>query len=561
MRDVPTFDETDLARVVAELNLQTPVPVAVVIGGASNLDRPDPASPTDEDAGAPIRAVIEDLFIDALRPAVRQTGAVVLTGGTDAGVMRIAGRTIGDAATALIGVVPRLMVDGRDRTVKLETNHSAAVLTSGARWGSETETLFDLAERITGGTAPGVVVLANGGDVSLEEARRFLRGGWPILTVHGSGGASEDLLRAASNAEPDARWGDLHQADVEDLSSDRVLARRQLVWRMHNDELLKAAWTAFASYDERAETLKASARRTRWWLTGVSSLLLILITSSVQFAAVGWMTPAGELAQNLRPAWLNSALPPLLHVLKWAVLVLPVGAAVAAALGNFTGSQSKWRTVRASAETLKRQIYRYRAGVAVGESEAPKRLAAVLHVVDDEAIRANVGLAETPTGLMRGRPRNVDQDELEALNARIYVKRRLEQQVLWFKHAARDRRRGEFLVVVAGAVAAAVAMALVNTQLAPWVALLVLAASTFTFSRERGLTRQQVAGFDRAIADVNDAWIGWLQRSADDRTELASLATLVSSVEDAFERESLSWSEVMRRAAQGQGSPNLGLAP
>lgn len=215
--------------------------------------------------------------------------------------------------------------------------------------------------------------------------------------------------------------------------------------------------------------------------------------------------------------------------------------------------------MRASAETLKREIYRYRSGSIVDDTEAPRRLAAVLHVVDDEAIRANVGLAETPPGLLRGRPRRVDLDELESLTARIYVKRRLEQQVLWFGRAARKGRRGEWIVVLAGALAAAVAMALVTTQLAPWVAVLVLAASVFAFNRERGLSRQQVAGFDRAIADVNDAWVGWLQQSPETRRQPKSLATLVDTVEAAFERETLSWSEVMRRAAQqSQTANNLG---
>ena len=127
---------------------------------------------------------------------------------------------------------------------------------------------------------------------------------------------------------------------------------------------------------------------------------------------------------------------------------------------------------------------------------------------------------------------------------------RLEHQVLWFGGAARSRRRSEWAVVLAGASAASVAMALVNTRLAPWVALLVLAATVFAFSRERGLTRQQVAGFDRAIAGVNDAWIAWLQRKPEDRMGPATLVELVEAVESAFEAESLSWSEIMRRAAQ-----------
>ena len=510
------FTEADPATVLEALGLRPPLPVVVIIGGADNLDRPS-EDKVDSVELHRIREEIELTMLDSLRAAVRQSHAVVLTGGTDAGVMRLAGRTLADAASALIGVVPASKVKGQSPEAVLDPNHTAVVLTSGARWGSETEVFFEIAEAVTGGTAPGVVVLANGGAVSFEEARRFLRGGWPIVTVTGSGGAAQDLVDAVSDSEGVSEWGDLEQADVEILALDRSVARRQLVWRLDADELLKSAWATFASYDLKAKVLKKSANRSRWLLTGLASVLLVAITFTVQIAALGWTSADGSVDPSLDNQWFRSALAVVLTISKWTVLALPVGIAVAVALGASSGSQIKWRAVRSSAETLKREIYRYRASRALDQSDAVRRLAAVLHVVDDEAIRANIGLAETPPGLIRGRPPNVDVDELEVLNARIYTKRRLEHQVLWFGGAARSRRRSEWIVVLAGAAAASVAMALVNTRLAPWVALLVLAATVFAFSRERGLTRQQVAGFDRAIAGVNDAWIAWLQREPEDR--------------------------------------------
>ena len=363
---------------------------------------------------------------ESLRAAVLQTRAVVLTGGTDAGVMRLAGKTLAGAASALIGVVPAKMVKGDSPEAVLDANHTAVVLTSGARWGSETEVLFQVAEAVTGGTAPGVVVLANGGAVSFEEARRFLRGGWPIVTVTGSGGAAQNLIDAVSTSKEVSRWGDLEQADVESLAQDRSMARRQLVWRLHADEMLKSAWATFAAYDLKAKLLKRSAKRTRWVLTGLSSLLLVAVTATVQLAALGWTLADGSLDPSLDSEWLRSVLAVVLTVSKWTVLALPIGIAVAVALGTSSGSQIKWRAVRSSAETLKREIYRYRSSRELDHSDAVRRLAAVLHVVDDEAIRAGIGLAETPPGLIRGRPANVDVDELEILNARIYMKRRLE---------------------------------------------------------------------------------------------------------------------------------------
>lgn len=541
--------EANVATLPQLLNLSVPLPVVVLIGGAGNLDKAKDSR--DEQALQATRENIEQVLAEAVLPAVVATSAVVLTGGTNAGVMRMAGEMLGDSTVALVGVVPEAKLIGDQPEAALDPRHTAAVLTSGTRWGSETEVLFELAERLTGGTAPGVVVLANGGTISFEEARRFLRGGWPIVTVSGSGGAAQELMDAVTRSKHESKWGDLKQADVESLSQDGATARRQMLWRLHSDELLKSAWVTFSSYDAKAVNLKESSARSRWLLTTMSSVLLVAITLTVQFAVLGWASIEGAWGSQLGDGWVRSVLAAVLVVARWAVLVLPIAIAVAAALGSFAGSQTKWRNVRASAETLKREIYRYRAHAMLADRhDAEDRLARVLHVVDDEAIRAGVGLAETPPGLVRGRPSNVDLDELEVLSAKVYIKRRLEQQVLWFGSAARRHRRSEWFVVAAGAVAAAVAMSLAETSLAPWVALIVLAATLFTLSRERGASRQQVVGFDRAIADVNDAWVEWLRLTPVQRGQATELAEFVDRVEKAFEREGLSWSEVMRRAAK-----------
>lgn len=550
------------------LSITQPHPVVVIIGGAGALDQP---------ANEALREHISLLFRDALRPAIAQTNAIVLTGGTDAGVMKIAGESFGVVAKTLVGVVPSAKVLPPYPEAALNADHAAFVLTSGMSWGSETEVLFGLAELFTQGVAPGVVVLANGGAVSKAETNRFLRGGWPILSLAGTEGAAAELLSAARGDDSASNWAETRRADVEEVVTDVSYARRQLLWRLHPDELLKSAWAAYASYDSKANTLKDSAVISVRWLRWLSVALLLAITLVVQFAVWGWTTADGALGADVTdPVW-ATILTWTRVVLQWIAIALPLGIALAAALGGFLGANGKWRTVRSSAETLKREIYRFRARAEVerlndGElrthdpsvpiDDSPTdRLAAVLRVVGDEGMRAEIGLAETQLGITRGRPSNVDLDELEDLTARIYVKRRLEPQLLWYGETARKHRGREWRVVVAGAVAAGVAAVLVNTPFAPWVTVLILAATVFAFTRERGMTRNQQVGFDRAVSEVNSVRTGWLTLDLAERADPAKLVTFVDAVEDAFESEGLSWSDVMRRAAQGTGTQSLGLAP
>lgn len=550
------------------LSITGPHPVVVIIGGAGALDQP---------ANDAIRKHISLLFRDALRPAIAQTKAIVLTGGTDAGVMKIAGESLGVVSKTLVGVAPSAKVLPPSSEAALNADHAAFVLTSGMSWGSETEVLFGLAELFTQGVAPGVVVLANGGAISKAETNRFLRGGWPILPLAGTEGAAAELLSAVRDDESASNWAETRRADVEEVVTDISYARRQLLWRLHPDELLKSAWAAYASYDSKANTLKNSAIISGRWLRWLSVALLLAITLVVQFAVWGWTTADGALGADVTdPLW-ATILTWTRVVLQWIAVALPLGIALAAALGGFIGANGKWRAVRSSAETLKREIYRYRARAEVenanggelrtNDSSAPiddsptDPLAAVLRVVGDEGRRAEIGLAETQLGIVRGRPSNVDLDELEDLTARIYVKRRVEPQLLWYGETARKHRGREWRVVVAGAVAAGVAAVLVNTPFAPWVTVLILAATVFAFTQERGMTRNQQVGFDRAVSEVSSVRTGWLTLDLAERADPAKLVTLVDAVEDAFESEGLSWSDVMRRAAQGTGTQSLGLAP
>lgn len=562
------LSEAEAAAFADKFESDTPPPVVVIIGGASNLDElgPDDGGGKYADPGARKaenekrsreRAGIERLFRNALRPAVLQTRAVVITGGTDAGVMRMAGNILADVSTALIGVVPGAKTTGSAPEAAIDSNHSDVILTEGNDWGTETEFLFQFANRLTAGLTPGVVVFANGGPISFEEARRFIRGGWPVAALEGSGGKADELLGDVARSNKKSSWGDLTQADVEPLSADGTAARRQLVWRLHPDQVLKSAWSAYAAYDEQAKRLKSSATRWQVTLAAAATVLLAAVTATIQFAVFGW-----KPAVDHGPHELHVLLAIALWASKAAILLIPVGLAVAVALSNFSGSPSKWKSVRSSAETLKREIYRYRSrGTAdsLHQRKAKERLTAVLRAVDDEAIRADVGLSDSPTGLIRARPRRVDPDELDDLTVKIYVKRRLEQQVLWFRAAARKRRRSEWRAVGAGAVAAAIAMTLLSTKWAPWVTLLVVFATTFTYIRDRGVSRQQVQGFDRAVADVNSAWVWWLESRPDQRRRPSALADFVDRVENAFERESLSWSEVMRHAAETSSSRTFGL--
>jgi len=217
----------DLRASLATLELAPPRPALVLVGGAGGLD-----------AGGLLR--LEPLFGGALVPLAEESGACVLDGGTDAGVMGLMGRARAAARASfpLVGVLVEALaadLDGRgedsaDEPERLEPHHSHFVLVEGSSWGDESPLLAAAAGAVAGG-APTATVLVNGGEVAWADVEHSVRARRPVVAVAGSGRAADDLAAAVAGepaseratglargglvttvpAEPAALWAELER--------------------------------------------------------------------------------------------------------------------------------------------------------------------------------------------------------------------------------------------------------------------------------------------------------------------------------------------------------------
>ncbi len=166
------------------------VPVVVLVGGADGL-APDDA------------ALCARLFA-ALVPTVESFGAVLIDGGTDSGVISLAGseRRRTAARGTHLGVVAEGTVHWpgdagtEPATAALEPNHTHIVAVDGSHWGDETPWLGAVAEAVALGS-PTVTVLANGGGIARDDVTQSLTEGRPVLVLAGTGRAA-DLLAATA---------------------------------------------------------------------------------------------------------------------------------------------------------------------------------------------------------------------------------------------------------------------------------------------------------------------------------------------------------------------------
>ena len=187
---------------------------------APNLDRlgPDRSALDAPHAVLAIGGTTEPIEGDAAREILRhlegavaaaaKAGAVIVTGGTDAGVFHLLGLALSSAPerpAAVVGVAPGREVAAEagwavPDAVALAPGHDGFVLTPGT-WGDETPVLSRLVSAVAGGR-PAVMLLVGGGAATVTELVEHLRQGRAVVVLDGSGRLADQVARAVRTHRP-----------------------------------------------------------------------------------------------------------------------------------------------------------------------------------------------------------------------------------------------------------------------------------------------------------------------------------------------------------------------
>ena len=187
--------DTDPQTILKALDLAPPNALVIVLGGAKGLDDS-------------LKTRLTELFGDAIAPAAAELGALIIDGGTQSGVMAMAGEAVArnGRRSQLLGIVPAGKVTypggpaegGIADGAPLEPNHSHFVLVESNEWGGETGKMLELARSFN---APIVVILVNGGAIAADETLQSVRNGWPIVVIQGSGRFADELSAAVRDGQ------------------------------------------------------------------------------------------------------------------------------------------------------------------------------------------------------------------------------------------------------------------------------------------------------------------------------------------------------------------------
>jgi hypothetical protein len=505
------------------------------------------------------KRLIEKVII----PVSRDEAAIVITGGTNAGVMAEVGHAVADLAPqlALLGVAPHGKLRGYgaapgDRDAADPEPHHTLLRTAGSAWGDESRTLVRVAERVSSGRIAMVAV--GGGSGTAQEVALALERKWPLVLVIGCGGTSEELgqwlqsdehrqpmpVKSEEYIEPDElrdAFGDgrILLADVR----DRSLLERDLRWSLSDKDLLREAWSRYLAADRLAVGLKPYAVRS------TAAVISLAVATVLLALLLAYLKP-----QEGGVLW---------YTLKTAVTLLPILAAVLLGLLERAVQVGSWVEMRAAAESLLREIYRARAQAPPYDSEglAGSLLSESLKQVDDRAggrlaedIERAASSAWSPRDLSDRVP--VIDSLLGPLTPSVYDEARALQQADFLSSAADGTAgRARKLTLAIYTFGGLAAFFLAASWRENWAAAFAggsasLLAAVLSW-REYRQWDARAKDYRSTVLAIRATRAQWLSYAGVTRESENTLKWYVTSVETSLGAENADWERALRQAHQG----------
>jgi hypothetical protein len=518
------------ADLAAALKLGDPRPVILLFGGADDLS----------DA---VKPRLRWMFTRGIARAAAEIGAAVIDGGTSAGVMEVMGAAnadVGPRASPLIGVAPAALVSvngAAPAAVALDPNHSHAVLTLGQQWGDERDTMLALAAVLARGKGV-IAVVAGGGDATLLEVREAVRRRWRVLVVKDTGGVADRIAPLVGTAS------DITDPVLAEIVRDGTLdvvpldgSPDQLADPIRQEA---ASGATLADAWQRFSTLDANAKRRQIVFRTTQVVILVLGLAAATCAVLDsrWPAPAPGTPRS---------------VLAYVVLVIPIVVSVLVAGGNLFKPGSKWLLLRAAAEAVKREIFRYRTRAAeYRRADRDQRLAQALEQITNRLAQTEVNTTALRPYTGRIPPdmygAGGHDDGLSILSADAYVALRVADQTRYYEKMLVRLHRGlvlwQIAVLALGGLGTLVA-ALGGTV---WVAVTTGAVSAITTYLGYRQIEMTITTYNQARIDLENVVGWWRALPAAAKADPANVDKLVEHSEKVLELELAGWVQKMQDA-------------
>jgi hypothetical protein len=317
-----------------------------------------------------------------------------------------------------------------------------------------------------------------------------------------------------------------------------------------NKSLLEDAWRLFSIYDRSAiETQK------RFLSFRITILFLVVVATILVVVKSQWW---GDV--DLKKADINQILTSKEGFLYFLVIMSPIVVSVLLAASVKFDRGMNWILLRASAETVKKEIYCYRTMGIYERQDSDMRLAQAIQIVADRLMKTQVnrsGLAldkrleigsKQFLEAIQASTSSKDSNPLSALTTEQYLEYRLIDQLSWYRRKTlkidRQWQLLQWLIYVLGGLGAFLAA----THAEIWIAITNAIATALASFLDLKQLDTTLMSYNQAACNLENLLCWWHALTDEARKERENIEKLVLNTERVIQAETTSWVQEMRDA-------------
>ncbi len=388
-----------------------------------------------------------------------------------------------------------------------------------------------------------------------ELVLKSVRQGWPLIIIEKTGRLADEIA---------ALWKEKVETKKDPCIEDPVMAEiiadgniqlfpldcpmEKMDTLIHDhfartiNTTLELAWERFALYDANAIQQQKSFKNLQNVIIGLGVFATALVVTQAQLDMWNLIPAGSTLGQSFR----------------YIIILVPITISVLVAAANRFKAQSKWILLRASAEAIKREIFRYRVLEKIKENEETEksscevRLAEKLKFISQKLMQTEVNLdALSPyegpiPPEMYGAA--AEDDGLISLTPNRYITIRLGDQLNYYRHKTNDLKKElrlwQWLIYIFGGVGTL--LAALGWEL--WIALTTAFVGAFMTILQYKQIENSLIQYNQTATDLANMKLWWTALSDGDKKKSENKIKLVENTEKILEKELTGWIQNMEDA-------------
>lgn len=538
------------------------------------------------------------LFSRGIAMVAADLGASLIDNGISSEINKLLGIGVADRSykSPLIGVCEAAFADQEE---KLEPNHSHFIFVD-----NKTLNYIDIFNKVVdyfSRQAPVLTILVGGDGAACEQVLHSVRQGWPVIIMSKTGYLADELANLKQN--PPEFISDPMQAEIiadgklylfeSDGTLDKKIGELQRLIRrlLRGDTTLRQAWERFAVYDANASRHQKNFRHIQLailFLTVIGTGLALLQNSLDRH--LDWASSyKKEIEENNKNIvsqekvlvensidsnkqkntvkttfkiilkdwfiWAEGFFRAISELLRSFIIFIPIMITALLAAANRFNTGAKWLLLRGSAQSVMREIFKYRARAdhyfsnEKGQSSREERLAERLKDINSALLQTDINTSALQSYKNSLPPVNCiasNDDGVSRLSPEQYLSYRLEDQYNYYVKKTSQLeikfKQLQWAIYVMGGIGTLLAA----FGMEVWIALTSSLVAAFGTYLEYQQIEKTLIKYNRAALELNNVKTWWIALPTIEQEKQFNIDNLVMRTEQILNSEFSDWMQEMQ---------------